>query len=196
VGKFLDHLFHQVFVDAVKTAAGISAAGGAAENVGAVDLPANVGGAVQRFARDRRLREVFGGAVVEAERILIGAFAPAAAAGFLLAGDSFPEQDLVAVGRGGAYDTFIEDPAADVAAFAEFGGLGKSGEHVEPVAGFLDDGDLAAAIDDGDLGRVDVGRKVDLRGAHHHAALGGGKSERRGEKQRCDQEIMPESHDQ
>jgi hypothetical protein len=101
------------------------------------------------------------------------------AAGFLLAGDRFAEQDLVAIGRGGAHHTLVEDPAADVATFAELGGLGQSGKHVEPVAGFLDDGDLTAAIDDGDLGRVVVGRNVDLRDTHHDAALGGGKRERR-----------------
>ncbi len=101
-GIFLHHQLHPLLVDLAAHVGVALAGGGTREHVGAFDLPADVGGAVESFGGERRSRKQIVDAVVEAHGVLGGVAAAAAAAGLVFGVGGFAENNLVAVGSGQA----------------------------------------------------------------------------------------------
>ena len=163
-----------------------------------VDLPLNVGGAVEGFAGQGRGGEQLVDAAIEAQGFLGSAAASAAAAGLVLGIDGGAKQDAVAVGGRRPDHAGIENPAADGLAFDVFvfdkSGVGslleaEQGFDVQPVAALVEENQFASAFGLAELAGICVGRQVDDGLAHQDAVIGGqqqGVSQyhQRGQKQK------------
>src|SRR5271157_5909520 len=187
-GIFLYHFLHVrlVYRKAQSGIAGLCR--GTSGQIFSLDLPADIGGAVERFCCDRRSREVLGDARIEPHGILRSALAASTTARLHLGIEGLAEEDLVAVGSGSGDYAFVDDPAGDVAIAPFFIAELDRGRDVNraydmyPSRRALDDGNFAAASDVGQLGRGGVGRNVDDAFTQHDAAFGGESGEGRDDK--------------
>ena len=184
--KFLDHLLHVLFVDRDAQCRIAHFGRGTGGLVCRLDLPADVGAAIKRFAGQRGSWEIFGDARVDSHRVLRSSTTAAAPAGFHLGIESLAEQDLVAIGSSGRDDSLVHNPAGNIAVVLLLVAELDAGDHVhrahdvDPARCALDDGNLTATADVRQLCRGGVGRNVDDALAQHDAAFGG--EQRRREK--------------
>ena len=196
-GEFFYHQLHPLLVDLAAHVGFALAGGGAGHDVGAFDLPADIGSAVEAFASQRGSGEEVVDAVVEAHGVLSSVFAAAAAAGLIFGIGGFAEDDLVAIGRGHADQSLGGKPAGDGFALGFFvvfvvgilAGIAEDGLDVSPIAAAVDDDEFVAALDGAEFGGVAAGGDADAFFVNERAALGlaeaqAGESQQRGEEKR------------
>ena len=171
-----------MLVDAFAKVGFFLARRGAGLHIRFIDLPLNVGGSVESFARLRSGREDIVDAAIKAQGVLGCAAASVAAAGLVFGIDGGAEQNAVAVGSRRPDDAGIENPAADGLAFVLIvqneSGVGSVGGaeqrfDVQPVAALVEENQFPSAFHLTELVGGGIGRDIDDGLAHQRAAIGG-----------------------
>ena len=148
-----------------------------------LQLPADIGGPVQRLSRKRRAREVIIDAIVKAHGVLVCPLAASPSAGLTFGVRRFAEQDLVAVGSGCPHHSFIQQPTGNgfslpllLLVLAALGLSAKQGFDVRPTAAGLQNHDFVPASHFRQLGRIRVWRQIECCRSHQRPALANSKS--------------------